>query len=226
MFPRKVPDFEAKGKNILFSFDSKTFYTLVQGVIQSCGSGYGWWNQDILQQEIAKADRDIDMEKLGENNLIFYPHLVGDKNLYADPNLRGAFLGLSTDTTRANMTQAVMEGIAYGLRQLIEAMHLNKADLANLKVIGGGSRSRVWMQILADVVNVPMEQMEGNVGAGYGMALLAAYRCGAVASLGEISAKAVSIREQFLPRPRNVALYEEKYHRYLRVHDALKTIFS
>lgn len=226
MFPRTVPDFAAKGKNILFSFDSQTFYTLVQGVIQSCGSGYSWWNSIVLQQEISTADQDIDINRLGENELIFYPHLVGDKNLYADPTLRGAFLGLSTDTTRADMTQAVMEGIAFGLRQLTEAMHLSRDDISNLKVIGGGSRSRVWMQILADVLGVPMEQMEGNVGAGYGMALLAAYRCGAFSSLDEIAAKTVSVKARFMPRLRNTALYAEKYKRYLRVHDALKSVFK
>lgn len=226
MFPRKAPDFETKGKNILFSFDSRTFYTLVQGVIQSCGSGYGWWNKDILQQEISQADQNIDLERLGENSLIFYPHLVGDKNLYADPTLRGAFLGLGTDTTRTDMTQAVMEGIAFGLRELMDAMGLSRENLSSLKVTGGGSRSRIWMQILADVINIPMEQLEGSASAGYGMALLAAYSCGAVSSLKEIASRSVSIRERFLPRPRNAELYTEKYQYYLRVHNALKTIFD
>lgn len=226
MFPREVPDFEAKGKNILFSFDGKEFHTLVQGVVQSCGSGYSWWNQRILGQTIGEADRKIDPQRLGENRLLFYPHLVGDKNLYADPDLRGAFLGLSTDTTRADMTQAVMEGIAFGLRQLAEAMRLPAGELAKLKAVGGGSRSRVWMQILADVLNTPIDQLEGSAGAGYGMALLAAYSCGAVPSLEAISKNAVRVRERFAPRPRNAGLYEEGYRRYLRIHDAVKAVYG
>lgn len=226
MFPRRAPDFEAKGKNILFSFDSKTFYTLVQGVVQSCGSGYSWWNRNILNQKISEADREIDIDRLGNNPVMFYPHLVGDKNLYADPELRGAFFGLSTDTTRADMTQAVMEGIAFGVRQLAEAMHLPAAELARLKAIGGGSKSRVWMQILADVLNTPIDQLEGSAGAGYGMALLAAYSCGAVSSLEDISKSAVYIKERFLPRASNAGRYEEAYQRYLKIHDAVKAVFS
>lgn len=226
MFPKDAPDFNAKGKNILFSFDSKRFYTLVQGVIQSCGSGYSWWNTDILQQDFSVADKDIDVDKLGENDLIFYPHLVGDKTLYADPTIRGAFLGLGTDTTRADMTQAVMEGIAFGLKQLTEEMHFTRESLANLKAIGGGSKSKVWMQILADVLNTTIEQLDGNVGAGYGMALLAAYSCGAVDSLENLAANAVSVKARFSPRPYNAGLYAEKYQRYLRVYDAMKTIFG
>lgn len=226
MFPKDAPDFNAKGKNILFSFDSKRFYTLVQGVIQSCGSGYGWWNTDILQQDFSIADRDIDVNKLGENDLIFYPHLVGDKTLYADPTIRGAFLGLGTDTTRADMTQAVMEGVAFGLKQLTEEMHFTRESLANLKAIGGGSKSKVWMQILADVLNTTIEQLDGNVGAGYGMALLAAYSCGAVNSLEKLAENAVSVKARFSPRPYNAGLYAETYQRYLRAYDALKTVFA
>lgn len=226
MFPRETPDFNAKGKNILFSFDGKICYTMVQGVIQSCGSGYNWWNRDIIRQDFGLADRDIDIEKAGETELLFYPHLVGDKNIYADPDLRGAFLGLSTDTTRADMTQAVMEGIAFALKQLIEEMRLNKEDIVRLKVIGGGAKSRVWLQILADVLNFPIEQMEGNVGAGYGMALLAAYSCGAISSLDDIANRSVSVKECFRPRTYNAELYKKKYRQYLRIHDAVKSILE
>lgn len=226
MFPRKAPDFEAKGKNILFSFDGKRCYTLVQGVIQSCGSGYNWWNRDILHQDFNVADKGINIDKLGESPLIFYPHLVGDKNIYADPDLRGAFLGLSTDTTRSDMTQAVMEGIALALKQLMDEMHLKKEDIAQLKAIGGGSKSRVWMQILADVLDSPVEQLDGNTGAGYGMALLAAYSCGAITSLDDIANRSVSVKERFLPRPYNAELYKKKYRQYLRIHDAVKKIFN
>lgn len=225
MFPRSVPDYNAKGKNILFSFDSETFYTLVQGVVQSCGSGYQWWNREILHQDISTADRNIDTNRLGEQELIFYPHLMGDKNLYADPNLRGAFLGLSTDTSRQDMTQAVMEGVAFALKQLTEEMNLSKEMLAKLKVIGGGSKSRVWMQILADVLDSPIEQLEGNVGAGYGMALLAAYSCGAFDSVAAIAQQAVSVKERFYPRLYNAMLYRQKYQRYLHIHDAIKQVF-
>lgn len=226
VFPRERPDFVSKGKNILFSFDGKECFTLTQGVVQSCGSGYSWLLRDIFgKEDYAAADRLIDPGHLGENALLFYPHLTGDKTIYQDPSLRGAFLGLGTDTTRMQMVQAFMEGIAYAVRQLIEEMGLQSEKVGQLRVIGGGSRSRIWMQIFADVLNIEILQLQGNAGAGYGMALLAAYACGELSSLSEISKKAVSVKEAFQPDKRSVTLYEEGYGRYLKVHDFMKEIF-
>lgn len=226
MFPRKELDYTAKGKNILFSFDRKRCNILVQGVVQSCGSSYSWWNLNIMKNEnFRQMDASIETEKLGEGSLLFYPHLVGDKTIYADPALRGAFIGLSTDTSREDMTLAVMEGIAFALKQLAWEMHLEETGLNELKVIGGGAKSRIWMQVLADVMGLTIAQMGGEGGAGYGMALLAAYVCGEIKSIEQISDRAVEVKEYFYPRTRHVALYEEKYKKYLQIHDALKPIF-
>lgn len=227
VFPREEPDFVSKGKNILFSFDGEKCFTLTQGVVQSCGSGYSWLLRDIFgKEDYSAADREIDPEHLGENDLLFYPHLTGDKTIYQDPSLRGAFLGLGTDTTRAQMVQAFMEGIAYAVRQLIEEMHLDPDMTKKIRVIGGGSKSRIWMQILSDVLDAEILQLEGNAGAGYGMALLAAYAGGELSSVSDISEKAVSVKETFRPDQRSVTLYEDGYRRYLKVHDMIKDIFS
>lgn len=226
MFPREKLDYTAKGKNILFGFDREHCNILVQGVVQSCGSTFSWWNIDIMENDgFKQIDSMFDMEQLGEGQLLFYPHLVGDKTIYADPLLRGAFIGLSTDTTRTDMTLAVMEGIAFALKQLAEELRLKDTKLNELKVIGGGAKSRVWMQILADVMELPIAQMGGEGGAGYGMALLAAYACGEIDSIEKISDHAVQVREHFYPRERQAALYKEKYEKYLLIHQALKPIF-
>ena len=108
----------------------------------------------------------------------------------------------------------------------MEEMQVKTEEMEELKVIGGGSRSRVWMQILADVLNFPVEQMEGNVGAGYGMALLAAYRCGAIPALEGIAKRSVSVKERFWPRAYHAELYRKKYRQYLRIYGAMKTIFA
>lgn len=227
MFPRTAPDFIARGKNILFSFDGENCYTLTQGVIQSCGLGYNWLIRDVFErQEFNGADQDIDIERLGENKLLFYPHLTGDKTIYQNPSLRGAFLGLGTDTSRSDMVQAYMEGIAFALKQLIGVMALAPEAIKDLKIIGGGSKSRIWMQIIADILDTSIIQIEGNAGAGFGMALLAAYACGEIESVEEIAEQAVSAGEIFYPRRKNAALYREQYKRYLRIHDCMKQIFE
>lgn len=225
MFPRKKLDYEAKGKNILFGFDREHCNILVQGAVQSCGSTFSWWNMEIMENNGFDVDPMFDTNKLGESKLLFYPHLVGDKTIYADPTLRGAFIGLGTDTTRAEMTLAVMEGIAFALKELAKELHLEETQLNELKVIGGGSKSRVWMQILADVMELPIAQLGGEGGAGYGMALLAAYACGDINSIEEISDKAVQVKEYFYPRSYNASLYAQKYEKYSCIHDALKSLF-
>lgn len=227
MFRRDKLDYTAKGKNILFGFDRKHCNILVQGAIQSCGSSFSWWNLDIMERkDYGDIDSRFDPDKLGGSHVLFYPHLVGDKTIYGDPTLRGAFLGVSTDTTADDMTLAVMEGIAFALKQLSEEMHLEETGLKELKVIGGGSRSRIWMQILADVMGMPIAQLGGEGGAGYGMALLASYACGEIGTIEQISDYAVRVKERFYPRERQRLQYEKIYEKYQKIHDGLKFIMG
>lgn len=224
MSTRPAPDYTAKGKNILLSLDGKTCLTLVQGAVQSCGSSRAWWDMDIMRYAThTEGDEGIDLGNLGRNHVMFYPHLVGEKTIYADASLRGAFIGLSIDTTRADMGQALMEGIAFAVRQLSEEMGLDLTSLDALQVIGGGSKSTAWMQILADVLHVRTLQMRGEASAGYGMALLAL--CTATGrELDELCDGATTVGATFEVQPDAAARYDAQYERYLRIHDALKAI--
>ena len=224
MYPKECIDFSAKGKNIMFSFDGQEIQILVQGVVQSCGSSMNWWMKNILESNDYAKETDMDLSHLGENQLIFFPHLVGDKTIYADPSLKGSFLGIGTETKRKDMTIAVMEGIAFGVRQLTEVMKMPKSSIENLKITGGGSKNEIWMQIFADVLGVKTEQLEAGAGAGYGMALCAAAACGGV-SLNTIISNTIKVKKIFSPQEKNVKLYEEKYRTYLKIYDALKQIF-
>ena len=225
MFPRKKLDYTIKGKNILFSFDKNCCKILVQGVIQSCGASYRWWNDNVLKNKsYTECESVVDINNLGSNKVMFYPHLSGDKTIYSDPTLRGAFIGIGTDTKREDMTLAVMEGVAFALRQLATEMQLMNNGLCELRVIGGGSKSYLWMQILADVLKIKIVQMDGRGGAGYGVALLAAYACGEIDSPEQMSDFAKSVKTFFEPREYNSMLYDEKYNKYIKIHDALAHI--
>lgn len=224
MFPSKQPDFNARGKNILFSLDGTDIAVLVQGVVQSCGGTLGWWVEKILgTTDYGAETMGIDLNRLAESPLLFYPHLVGDKTIYADPSLRGCFIGLGTDVTRTDMVAAVLEGICFAVRQLVEAMEIPMAELENLRVIGGGSKNTIWMQILADVLGISVIQMESNSGAGFGIALVAA----AVSEGVPVEEKMNNLlfdKEKFTPQPHRAALYQKKYQKYLRIHDAVCSI--
>lgn len=223
MFPRERVEFEAKGKNILFSIDGKNRMVLVQGVVQSCGSSLAWWLEKIQKTSDYDGEiKQVNMAHLGESSVLFYPHLVGDKTIYADPKLRGSFVGIGTDVSRTDMTIAVLEGICFGVKQLTETMKIPKEQLENLHVTGGGAKNEVWMQILSDVLNVPVIQMESNAGAGYGIALVAAQADGE--DMQEILSTTIVEKNKFYPREYNVSLYNKKYHTYCKMHDSMKML--
>lgn len=224
MFPRSRPDFTARGKNILFSLDGQDVAVLVQGVVQSCGGTLNWWMEKILgTTDYAAETRCISLEHLGESPLLFYPHLVGDKTIYTDPSLRGCFIGLGTDTTRADMATAVLEGICFAVRQLTQAMEIPAAALENLRVIGGGSKNPIWMQMLADVLGAPVIQMESHSGAAFGIALAAAAAAEGV-PVEQMMRGLLFDKARFIPRAYHAGLYQKKYQKYLRIHDAVCSI--
>lgn len=225
VFPQKEIDFNKKGKNIEFSIDGNDTFFLVQGVLQSAGNSRNWWTKNIIQHEFDFAAAEFDTKLLGSGELLFYPHLMGDKTIYNDMSLRGAFIGLSVDTNRLDMEIAVMEGICLGVRELVEAMRLPPEKINSLKVTGGGAKSKIWMQILADVLNVKVEQLSRNTGAAYGIALLAAMGCSDKRVKLSFAMKKNEAGTMFYPRRENVELYVKKYEKYKRIHDALKKIF-
>lgn len=216
---------DARGKMILFSFDDKSYSYLLQGAVQSSGSTFDWWVRGILgEEDFTEADRLADTERSPDSGVLFYPHLMGDKTLYADPGIRGAFIGLSTETNRSDMLYAVIEGLCFSFRELAEKMCLPLSHFKSVKVVGGGARSHVWMQTLSNVLNIPIEQMDGMIGPAFGIALLSAYRYGCFDSLEQISEGAVKVKKCFSPQSGAVAACEQKYRRYLRIHKGLQYI--
>lgn len=215
------------GKRILFSFDEKEYFHLVQGTVQSNGRTLSWWNSDILNNtDYSQIDRLIDLEKQKSNRILFYPHLAGEKTLYGDPSLRGAFVGLGADAGREELTYSVLEGLCFGFRELAEKMNLSLETLGSLKVVGGGSKSSVWMQILANVLNVPIEKMDGMIGAAFGIALLAHYRCSGADDYADMTEQTIRIERRFVPDQEMAAVCSQKYEIYKRMHDGLNYIMN
>lgn len=214
-----------RGKMILFSFDGREYSYLVQGAVQSNGSTLNWWMQDVLGAEnYAGEEARIDPEKAAESQVLFYPHLMGDKTIHADPDIRGAFIGLGADTGREQLTYAVIEGLCFSFRQLAEEMKLPLGQFKSVKAVGGGAKSRLWLQTLANVLEMDIEQVDGNVGPAFGIALLAAYSGGFLPSTDSLSDENVRIRGYFKPNPRAAEACRAKYRRYLRIYESLKLI--
>lgn len=213
----------AYGKPVLFRAGG-ALATVVQLSIRSCGSNRQWWNKSILRcrdfelEDASVADLEYDMR-----NLLFYPHLNGEKVLHANPLARGAFLGLDLDTTRSELCRALMEGIAFALRSLRDAV-VGSESWNAVCLVGGGSKSDLWTQIISCVLNMPVVRLKTS-GAGQGAAMLA---LSAVEGeeLDGVVARAMHKVDETLPVADVCARYEERYARYQRIYRALHDIYA
>lgn len=218
MTARPHPDFSAKGKNILYALGDRHFGYLVQGVVQSAGSSYDWLVERILEDcSSGVTYHNANPGELGGGSLLFYPHLVGDKTLYKDSELRGAIFGIGTDTSREDLVLAVMEGIAFAVRELSEAMDIHPECL---RVTGGGTKSDLWMQIFSDVLGIEIQPMTGGGSAVVGAAQLAMMADGGVIKTEPKGGKC------FTPKADNVRRYALKYQKYLKIHTAVKAVYQ
>lgn len=215
------------GKKILFSFDDKEYFNLVQGAVQSNGSTVAWWAKKIMgNSDFSYIDQAIDIEKEKKNRVVFYPHIAGDKTLYGDPALKGAFVGLDMNSECDDLMYSVLEGLCFGFRELSEKMNLSIQKNCCVKVVGGGTKSKVWMQTMANVLNLPVEQMDEMLGAAFGAALLAAYQDSGGSDYRRITEKTAGVRCRFVPDQEMAEICEEKYQIYKRMHDGLKYIID
>ncbi|MDA0243481.1 MAG: xylulokinase [Chloroflexi bacterium] len=162
----------------------------------------------------------------GSDGLLFLPYLTGERTPHPDPLARGAFVGLTVRHTRAHMARAVLEGVAFGLRDSFELMKATGlADVAQVRVSGGGTRSPLWRQILADVLQVEMVTINTAEGAAYGAALLAAVGVGVFSSVPAACQQVIQVTGQTAVGG-DTAVYGRAYALYGQLYPALKPIFD
>ena len=215
--------FAPSGNNALHSFCHANGKWHFMGCILSAASANQWWLEEIL----GTADYE-EAEKggaLGENDVYFLPYLMGERCPHNDVNARGAFCGMRADTTRAQMCLAVLEGVAFALRDCIECAGEGGVSVARATVCGGGAKSAVWKRILANVLHAEILTPETEQGPAYGAAMLAMVGAG-VYQTTEETARLVKIKERILPDRDTVAKYEKKYRTFRRFYPALKDIFK
>ena len=187
----------------------------------SCGK---WWLEDIIGTNNYKKEEG-EVTKLGENNIFFLPYLMGERSPLNDPLARGAFIGLSMDTTRTDMTQAVLEGVAFAIRDSLEVAKSLGINIERSKICGGGAKSKLWKTMFANILNIKLDLIESEEGPGYGGAMLAAVACGEFATVEEAAEKLVKVIDTVEPTPELVAKYEEKYRKFKKIYPAMKDLF-
>ena len=198
----------------------------LMGCMLSAASCNKWLMDDILRtKDYAGEQAPITDDKLGANHVYFLPYLMGERSPINDTNARGAFIGMSMDTSRADMTQAVLEGVAFAIRDSVEVAKSLGIPLASSMLCGGGAKSPLWRKILANVLNMPLTIPASEQGPGMGGAMLAMVACGAYGSVAEACAKLVTVSETVAPDPEIAARYEARYQQFRLIYPALKGLY-
>ena len=210
--------------NALHSFAHADGSYHLMGCMLSAASCNKWWMDDIIGTKDYAGEQKA-IEKLGENHVYFLPYLMGERSPHNNPNARAVFLGMSMDTTRADMTQAVLEGVAFALRDSLEVAKSLGIELTRTKICGGGAKSPLWKKIIANVLNLKVDVIESEEGPAMGGAMLAAVACGEYGSVEEIAAKVVKVVETVEPEAELVAKYEERYAQFKEIYPACKPLF-
>ena len=210
--------------NALHSFAHADGGYHLMGCMLSAASCNKWWMDEILKtKDYAGEQKGI--QTLGENQVFYLPYLMGERSPHNNPNARAMFVGMSMDTTREDMTLAVLEGVAFGLRDSLEVARSLGIRSDSSRICGGGAKSPLWRQIIAAVMNVKLEIIESEEGPGYGAAILAAVGCGTFESVERACEKLVKVVDTVEPDPELVQKYEEKYQKFKQLYPIMKNWF-
>ena len=199
----------------------------LMGCMLSAASCNKWLMEDILQtSDHAEEQSAIQEEMLGENRVFFLPYLMGERSPINDTNARGTFIGMTMDTTRAAMIQAVLEGVAFAIRDSVEVARSLGITVSSSKICGGGAKSPLWKRIIANVLNVELEIPVSEQGPGMGGAMLAMVACGAYKDVKTCCEKLCAVADRIVPEPALVAKYENRYRQFRKVYPACKNLFE
>jgi len=205
----------------------------LMGVVLSAGGSLQWFRdvfgvsqsfQGNLSNDPYEAlSKEASGVPAGSEGLLFLPYLTGERTPHMDPNARGCWIGLSLTHRRPHLVRSIMEGVAFALKDTLTRIQALGVTPGELRTLGGGGRSDVWLDILAAVLDVPLRQLEIEEGASFGAALLAGVGSGVFADLREAVDRTVRLDEDvFSPNPELVSCYQTLYQRYIRLYPALK----
>ena len=211
--------------NALHAFAHADGHYHLMGCMLSADSCNKWWMDEI----IGTSDYGAEQKKigaLGENHVYFLPYLMGERSPHNNPNARGTFIGMTMDTTRADMTQAVLEGVAFALRDSFEVAKSLGIKIERTKICGGGAKSPLWKKMIANILNLKVDVIESEEGPALGGAMLAAVACGEYKNVEEAAAKIVRIVDTVEPEEELVKKYDERYQQFRQIYPACKPLFD
>jgi xylulokinase len=182
------------------------------------------WLRDAIGDGYDQLLSDAEKWPPATEGLLFQPYLAGERTPHADPDARGAFVGLSVRHDRGALVRAVLEGVAYGLRDSLELLRGLGVHVDTARVSGGGARSELWLRIVASVLGVPLERTVVEEGAAFGAALLGGIAAGVFADVRQAVSACVRVRDRIEPDPAWLEVYDRGYARFRSLYPALQPL--
>ncbi|MBQ7906936.1 MAG: xylulokinase [Clostridia bacterium] len=218
--------FFVDGSNALHSFCHSNGKYHLMGCILSAASCNKWWAEDILGTTDFRAEESECEKYMGENQVFFLPYLMGERSPHNDVNARGAFIGMRPSTSRKEMTLAVLEGVAFALRDCVEIARAGGVGIDKTNICGGGAKSPLWRKIMANVLGIPVVRPQIEEGPAYGGAILAMVGTGLYSTVEAATASLIKAKDTTYPDPELTKKYEEKYQLFKKLYPALKSIYK
>lgn len=219
--------FGVDSNNALHSFDHSDGGFHLMGCILSAASCNKWFCDEILKtDDYAGQQVDITDDKLGNNHVYFLPYLMGERSPINDTDARGMFIGMRPDTTRSDMILAILEGVAFAIKDNLEIAKSLGIDITKSGICGGGGKSPLWRKIISNVLGVTLEVPLVEEGPGLGGAMLAMVACGKYESVENCCEKLVKVKETVETNKEITARYEEAYKKYKKIYPAVKQLYK
>jgi len=219
--------FSVDSNNALHSFCHSDGCYHLMGCMLSAASCNKWFCDEILKSsDYSLVQADITDVALGNNHVYFLPYLMGERSPINDTNARGMFIGLRPDTKRCDMVQAVLEGVAFAVKDNIEIAKKLGINISKSTICGGGAKSPLWRKILANVLDIELVVPSQEEGPGMGAAMLAMVGCGKYGTLKECAAKLVKFSSTVTPDKECAKRYQMQYTKFIKLYPALKDVYK
>ncbi len=201
-------------------------YHLLGGIINAASCNK-WFCEDILESnDYKKLQADITDDMLGNNHVYFLPYLMGERSPIDDNDARGTFTGLRLDTDRKDMLLAVLEGVAFAIRDNLEIVKKSGIHISVSGLCGGGAKSTLWQKIFCNVLNIDIELPKAEEGPGYGAAMLPMVGAGEFENIKECVNKLVRVKRTLAPDKEIAERYEKQYRKFSKIYPAMKNLFK
>lgn len=220
-------NFSADSFNALHSFCHADGGYHLMGCILSAASCNKWLCEDIFKTEdYNEEQKNITNDKLGNNHVYFLPYLMGERSPINDTDARGTFTGIRMDTKREDVVQAVLEGVAFAIRDCLEIAKAAGINIPASSLCGGGAKSPLWQKIFSNVLNIPINIPQTEQGPGYGGAMLAMVGSGEYKNVKECADEFVKVRETIYPDTEIAKRYQKQYNKFKKIYPSMKNLFK